>query len=114
MGAVGAGGVVLVGGYADPAARDDADSAQLLPNLPDSAGGGAEAMEVDAAPGASPAPGGITATAMLPASPGGGGGPASEQEAGGLPPELARPPPGECDAKVKVCLCWPIVPFTLS
>lgn len=89
-------GVVLLGEYAAAAARGDADSAQPAGTTADSAAG-PQAMDVDAAPGASPSAGvnGVAA----PGSPGEQLGAA--KEVSGLPPELARPPPGDCDPKLR-------------
>lgn len=55
-------------------------------------------MDVDAAPGASPMV--ASDSAVPPGSPGGSH--PAPGEAVGLPPELARPPPGECSLKMKV------------
>lgn len=85
-------GVVLLGEYAAAAAHGDADSAP-----PADSAVGPQAMDVDAAPGASPSTG-----ADGGAVPGSPGGQLAAEEVSGLPPELARSPPGECDPKLRV------------
>ena len=94
-----------MGGYTAAAERDAASDAHPAADGRDSAAG-LQAMNVDAAPGASPA------------GPSGGAAPAGSPEDAelvpgdthGLPPELLHPPRGTCDPAVKVgtvcCIGW--------
>ena len=94
-----------MGGYTAAAERDAASDAHPAADVRDSTAG-LQAMDVDAAPGASPA------------GPSGGAAPAGSPEdadvapadAHGLPPELLHPPRGTCDPAVKVGMARCIVP----
>jgi hypothetical protein len=93
-------GVVLVGEYAAATATDVAFEVRPAADVMDSAAG-LQAMEVDTAPGASP-PGASDGVAP-PGTPGDSN--VAPGEAHGLPLELLRQPPGECEPAVKVCIC---------
>ena len=98
----GSAGVVLLGEYAQPAVRINADSGQAAPQR-DSAENATpgQAMDIDAAGDEAADRRSGSATSAAP-----DGEPEAavgDEALGGLPPELALPPPGNCLPELQVC-----------